>query len=167
MLQELLDPVLELITSLTRYELGSNQYDIVFAVSTLVWLIVARVLMGLLKSDRGIFAALFALAIPLFFGLLAYSLAKVKVAPLLEAQWAEQYLPLGILVFVVLILVIFTSKFFISLNGVSGLIVFAFATTAAVIALVGTEVALETFEKSREQIKHRKEEKNDDIDAVL
>lgn len=167
MSKKLIDSVLELISSLTHYELGSTQFYIIFAVSAVAWLVVARVLMGLLKSDRGIVAALLALVIPLFLGLLAYSLVEVQVVPRMEAEWAEQYLPLGVLLTVVLVVVLLTFKRIILLNGVTGLIIFTFASAAAVGAYFASDVVLETLEKGGEQIKQREERNKKEIDSVL
>jgi len=46
--KELIDSVLDLISSLIPYELGSTQFYVVLVASVITWVIVARVLMGLL-----------------------------------------------------------------------------------------------------------------------
>lgn len=163
----LIDSVLELISTLIPYELGSTQFTIVLVVCVAAWVIVARVLMGLLKSDRGFMAALLALACPLFFGLLAYGLADSQVVPQIEADWAERYLAPGVSGLVALLVILILSKRLFLLNGPTAIFIFAFATAAALGAFFAAGVVLETLEKGGEQIKQREERTKKEIDSVL
>lgn len=167
MLEELTNPILELISSSIQYEVGSTEYYIVLGVSVAAWLVVARVLMGLFRSDRGIFGALLALAFPLVLGLLAYGLVVSEVSPQIEAEWARSYLPLGALALVAILVIFIVSRRFMQLSGVTTLIIFIFASAVAVGAFMAAVVTLDTLENGEDQIKQREEHNKQEIDSLL
>ncbi|HKK19285.1 MAG TPA: hypothetical protein VJ952_11445 [Opitutales bacterium] len=165
--REIIDSALELISSFIRYELGSAQFYVVLAACVIAWLIVARILMGLLKSDRGFMAALLALALPLFFGLLAYGVVDWQVVARIEGDWAEKYLPpAGFGLVALLVILVLSSRVFV-VNGFVAVFIFAFASAAAVGAYFAAEIALETLEKGSEQIEQREERSRETIESVL
>lgn len=165
--KELIDSILELISSLVPYELGSTQFYVVLAASVLAWLAVARVMMGLMQTNKGFFEALLALVCPIVVGLLAYGLVDWQVVPQIEAEWVEQYLALGVMAAVALLVVLLLSKRFIVLGAFMTLIIFVLASAAAVGAYFATNVALVTIDKGSEQIKQHDERNQKEIDSVL
>ncbi|MGB0408364.1 MAG: hypothetical protein ACPG3X_07170 [Opitutales bacterium] len=165
--QELIDSVLGFIEAVVAYERGTKEFYIVLAASILSWVLVARLFMGLLRSSRGFISAFMALVVPLFLGLLAYGLTQWQVVPMVEAEWAEAYLPLGALVLVFFLMFIICSKCIFALSGAMSIFIFVLASAAAVGAYFGACVALETLEKGGQQIKQREERTNKAIDSVL
>jgi len=165
--KELIDSILELISSFANYEVGSTPFNVVAIVCVITWVIVARVLMGLLKSDRGFLAALIALALPLCFGLFAYGIVEWRVVPQIEADWAEQYLGLAVFGLVGLLFILILSKRVFVVNGFAAILIFAFASVAALGAYFVAEVVLKTLEKGGEQLKQREERSQETIDSVL
>ncbi|PXA03282.1 hypothetical protein DDZ13_12715 [Coraliomargarita sinensis] len=165
--QELIDSVSELVSACIDYEPGSTQFYVVLGAFAVAWIVVARVFMGLLKSDRGFLAATVALILPFFFGLLAYGVVDVRVVPQIEADWAGKYLPLASFVFVALLVILYLSKRVFMVSGYAAVFIFAFATAAAVTAFFGVEVTLKTLEKGEEQLKQRDERDRETIDSVL
>jgi hypothetical protein len=164
---DLIDPILELISFGIHYEIGSTQFNIVLAASFVAWLVVARVMMAVFQSDRGILSAALALAFPLFFGLLAYGLADWQLVPLFEADWYQPYLPLSMLFLVSFLVVLITSKRFFMLSGLSAIVIFVFASATAMGTLYAAGVVLETLEKGSDQIKQREERNKQEIESVM
>lgn len=167
MIKKLLDSVLELMTSLTHYEFGSERFFVIFALSALLWVVVARGFMGIFDSKCGVASAFLALVLPLSSGLLAYSLAEVQLVPLVGAAWAEKYLPIGIFFLVLLLVAVFACKRLIGLTRLFGFIVFVFASATAALAFYATEFVLETLDEGSEQIKQREERNQKEIDSVM
>lgn len=165
--QPFIDALVELISSVIAYEMGSQSFYIVIAACALTWIILARILMGMMKSEKGFIAAIFALLVPLSLGLLAYGLAAWQAVPLIDADWAEQYLPLGIFGLILVLSILITAKRIMALSGVLSVIVFVFASAASVGAYYGVGIALETLEFGGDQIKQRDEKSKKELDSLL
>lgn len=159
--------MLELISFGLHHEVGSTEYCVVLAVSLAAWLVVARVFMGLYQSDRGVVGALLALVFPVVLGLLAYGFVDSQLVPQMKMEWARQYLPLGALAVVAVLIVLLISKRCIQLDGVVTLIIFICASLVAVGAFCGAMITLEAFEKSGEQFKDREERNKQQIESVM
>jgi hypothetical protein len=166
MLNSIIDGALELPLSIFP-ELGSAEFNIVFFSCLATWILVARVFMGLLKSRRGFLSALIALVVPLFLGLLAYSLSTLYLLPLIGQDWAAEFLPLAMFALVSILAALVTSKWVFGLEGSSGVVVFLFASAAAVGAFFISETVLATLDQGSEQIKMREERKESTLDQIL
>ena len=153
--QELIDALLEPISFLIQYEIGSSEFLIVLVATLAVWIVVARVFMGLLDSDRGILAAVLTLAIPLLSGLFSYGLVEWQIVPMIEAEWAQSYLAVAMSVTVALVIIIFAVKRLTGLSRLASVFVILFASTAAILMSIGTSTVIDALQKGSEKIKER------------
>jgi len=154
-LQLVSDSILDLIDSSSPYEFGSEPFYLLLAVAFFSWVLVARVMMALFKSERGLVSALFALLFPLLLGLSAYGLAETQVVPEVDRAWARTYLPTIAMAVVAIGVILVISKRLLGLNWVTNLIAVSFASTAAIFLSYGTMAMLDTVEQSGEQFQER------------
>ncbi len=164
-------PVIESVVSLLNevfpYEIGSPLFNIMLGVPFLAWLVAARVFMAMFGSKRGIFAAFFALALPLGIALLAYGMAELHAVPLLEYDWAPDYIPwAGFGLFVFLSVIVFAKRFFDVSTGVA-VFIYLVATAAALGAYWGAQVTIGVIEAGGDQVELRERRVKDEIDSLL
>jgi hypothetical protein len=166
MLESIIDTALVLPKSVFP-EVGSPEFNIVFFSCLATWILVARLFMGLLKSRRGFLSAVMALVVPLSLGLLAYSLSILHLVPMVEQDWVGEFLPSSLFILVSILGASITSKWIQGLDRSSGLVVFLFASAAAVGAFFISETVLETLDSGGDQIRSREERKESMLNQLL
>lgn len=167
MLDSLLVPILDLIASWTHYQLGSYAFYLVVGSSLVMWVVVARVFMGLLKSGRGLLMAGLSLTIPMFLGFLTYGLSVWQLVPLIGTDWAGRYLGLILGGLMALLAVLLISKRMLSLSIFNTILVFFLASLAATAAYFGAGVVLQMLGEGRGQIQQREERTKNKIESML
>ncbi|MEO0510601.1 MAG: hypothetical protein AAF065_12160 [Verrucomicrobiota bacterium] len=164
--KELIDSVLELIDSVLAYEFGTTQFYIAMGACLLAWLVVARILMRLFRSGKGVTSALLALMFPLFFGLTAYGLTDWKLVAFVESEWAEEYLALGAFGGVSFLTILITARRLFDLGFFSSFLIIIFASASSVGAYFTLGIAQDTFEKGKQQIKQREQANQETMEKL-
>ncbi len=149
------------------YKMGTPGFYLTLGVCVLVWLVVARILMSMFSSQRGIFAAAFAFSATFAIGLLAYGMTELHLVPMIESDWVEDWLPLVGLVLFVFLSALVIAKRIMDTNGPLVIFIFIVATGAAVGAYFGVQVTMGVIEYGEGQVEQREERVNKDIDAIL
>jgi len=162
-----IESVIRMLEALLGYEVGTPLFNVTVGVSLLAWVIVARVFMAMFSTKRGIFAAFFALAVPLLIGLLAYGMAELHAVPLVEADWAPAALPwVGFGLFLFLAVLVLAKRILDLPAGVT-VFVYIVATSAAIGAYFGTQVTMGVIEYGEQQVEERDKRVKDELDSLL
>lgn len=162
-----IDLVLHFIEVLFGYGIGSTGFNIIVGVCALTWVVVARIFMAMFSSKRGLFAAFLVLVLSFAIGLVAYAMAALYLVPVLEHNWAAEYIPkIFFGVVVVLTLHAIGKRIWELSTGVS-LFIYIVATAAAVGAYFGTQVTLGVIEFGEEQVEQRDQRVKDDLEALF
>lgn len=164
-------PVIEsakdFLETLFAYEIGSPGFYLSFGACAVVWLIVARILMSMFSSQRGILAALVAFLVTCVIGLIAYGMAELHLVPIVEVDWAAEWLPLVALLVFVFLSVLVIAKRIMDTTGPLAVFIFLVSSGAAVGAYFAVQVTMGVIEFGEGQVEQREERVNEEIDKIL
>ena len=148
------------------YEVGTVEFYITTGCTLVGVLVVARLLAGVLGSQKGIFVAAFAVLSPLFLGALGYVAVELYALPQIDADWAPTYLPWSVFgVLVLLVAIILSSKLW-GIAKVSVLIVLVFAGAAGLAAQYGAQLVIEVIDAGSSQVEKRDEQLDLEIERA-
>lgn len=162
-----IESVIRMLEELIGYEVGDPLFNLTVGVSLLAWLIVVRIFMAMFTTKRGIFAAFFALMVPLLISLLAFATVELHAVPLVEADWAPTVLPwvgFGLFLFGSILVI---AKRILDLSAGVTVFVYIVATAAAVGAYFGTQVTVGVIEYGEKQMEQRDKQVKDELDSLL
>lgn len=162
-----IDSAVGFLEQIFSYEMGTPGFYLSFGACVLVWLVVARILMSMFSSQRGILAAICAFVVTFAIGLLAYGMTELHLVPMVEVDWAADWLPLVGLVLFVFLAALVIAKRIMDINGPLAVFIFIVSTGAAVGAYFGVQVTMGVIEYGEGQVEQREERVNKDIDAIL
>ncbi len=162
----LVKAVVESLEALFGHEVGSFSFYVLLGGSLAGWIVVARLLMGMLSTDRGIFAALLACLISFALGVLAFGALELYVAPQVEGEWAPFWLPMVGTILVVILSALFLGKRILKMSTGGTFFVYLAATGAAVCAFYLATVSLGLVESGSGQVEEREQRIQRELDSA-
>lgn len=162
-----IDPITQFLEQLFAYDIGTPGFNLTVGVCAIVWIGVTRFLMSMFSSQRGIFAAAFACVITFAIGLVAYGMTEAHLVPMVEVEWAADWLPLtGLIIFALLSVAVIAGRI-IDVSGALAVFIFIVATAASVGGYFGVQVTMGVIEYGEGQVEQREERVNKDLDEIL
>ncbi len=164
--EPIIEALLAFLTMVFAHEVGTSEFYVVFGCTLLGVVVVARLLAGVFKSPKGIFVAVFAVALPFIVGAVGYVSVELYALPQIEADWAAAYLPwsvFGIVVFVAALLL--SAKLWGIGKGVS-VFILILSGLAGMGAHYGAQLMLGIMDTGTSQIEQREERLNLEIEKA-
>lgn len=166
MIDPILDSLVSLLNTVFGHEVGSNPFYTVFGMTVFAVLIVARLLVALFGSGKGIIVTSLGILLPIVFGLMAYVMIEIHVVPSIEAEWAPLYLPwAGFGLLVLGGIVVFTRRLF-GKGLFMTLFIFVISMAAGVGAWVCSGIVTDYVGFSGSEIEQRQERLEDDLEGM-
>lgn len=149
------------------YGFGTPPFNLLFAFCVVVWVLVARVLLSVCSSRRGLPAAFFGLALS---AVMAYGCSVLSSrfgVPYLKVDWAADVLPaLGFVLGFVLAVAFFLTRIW-QLSAVVCLFIFALASASSCLAFFGAEFALNVVAYGEEHLDQRERTVEDTFNSLF